>query len=87
MAYVPMNRARALIIVTRPQDYLPARLPEAARYLFDRKDTTEEERRPATEAIEWLRAKRDTGSVTRDDQSETDEPKPPPARQTRKRRS
>ena len=58
MAYVPMNRTRALIICTHPQDYLPARLREAARYLLDRRDTTEEERRLATEAIEGLRSKR-----------------------------
>jgi len=59
MAYVPMNRARALIIVTRPEDYLPGRLREAARYLLDRKDATEEERRLASEAIELLRSKRE----------------------------
>jgi len=35
MPSVPMNRARALIICTRPQDYLPGRLREAARYLLD----------------------------------------------------
>ena len=35
MAYVPMNRTRALIICTRPQDDAPARLREAARYLLD----------------------------------------------------
>ena len=34
MAYVPMNRARALIICTRPQDYAPSRLPEAVAYLL-----------------------------------------------------
>ena len=59
MAYVPINRTRALIICTRPQDYAPARLRLAARYLLDRPDTTEEERRLATEAIEWLRSKRE----------------------------
>jgi len=59
MAYVPMNRTRALIICTRPQDYAPARLREAARYLFDRRDATEEERRLATDAIERLRSKRE----------------------------
>jgi len=47
-----MNRARALTICTRPQDYAPARLREAAGYLLDRRDATEEERRLATEAIE-----------------------------------
>jgi len=45
MAYVPMNRTRALIICSRPQDLSPARLPEAARYLLDRKDATEESAR------------------------------------------
>ena len=79
-----MNRARALIIVTRPQDYLPGRLREAARYLLDRKDATEEERRLATEAIELLRAKRDEPSPQHEPQVE---PTQPPARQTRKRRN
>jgi len=48
MAYVPMNRTRALIICTHPQDYAPARLRESARHLLDRKDATDEERRLAT---------------------------------------
>jgi len=59
MGSVPINRTRALIICTRPQDYAPARLREAARYLLDRRDATEEEKRLATEAIEWPRSKRD----------------------------
>ena len=59
MAYVPMNRARAQIICTRPQDYAPARLRQAARYLLDKRDATEEEQRLASDAIEWLRSKRD----------------------------
>ena len=58
MAYVPMNRTRALIICTRPQDYDPARLREAARNLVNRRDAKEEERRLVTEAIESLRSKR-----------------------------
>jgi len=62
MAYVPINRARALIICTRPQDYMPARLREAARYLLDRRDATGEERRLATEAIELLRSRREEQS-------------------------
>jgi len=33
MAYVPMNRARALIICPRPQDYAPTGVYAAARYL------------------------------------------------------
>ena len=58
MGSVPINRTRALII-SAPQDYVPARLREAERYLLDRQDATEEERRLATEAIEGLRSKRD----------------------------
>ena len=58
MAYAPMNRTRALIICTRPQDYAPARLRLATRHLLDRPDTTEEEQRLASDAIEWLRSKR-----------------------------
>jgi len=54
----PMARTRALVIVRAPQDYAPARLREAARYLLDRRDATEEERRLASEAIAWLRSKR-----------------------------
>jgi hypothetical protein len=59
MGSVPINRTGALIICTRPQDYAPTRLREAARCLLDRKDATEEERRLATEALEGLRSKRD----------------------------
>jgi len=33
MAYAPMNRAHALIICTRPQDYAPTRVYAAASYL------------------------------------------------------
>ena len=90
MAYVPMNRARALIICTRPQDYLPGRLREAARYLLDRKDATDEERRLATEAIEWLRAKRgegEKGVPIGAQQKYVDEPKPAPGKQRRGRRN
>jgi len=84
MAYVPMNRARAPIICTRPPDYLPARLREAAPYLLDRKDATEEERRLATEAIELLRSKR--GEKPAPETEQVSEPKPAPARQRRKGR-
>jgi len=80
MAYVPMNRTRALIICTYPQDYLPGRLREAARYLLDRKDATDEERRLATEAIELLRAKR--GETPAPETEQVPEPTRPPARQT-----
>ena len=48
----------------RPQDYAPARLREAARYLLDRRDATEEESRLATEALGWLRSKRDEPKQT-----------------------
>jgi len=50
---------RALIVCTHPKDYVLPRLQEAARYMLDRRDTTDEKQRPATEAIEWLRGKRD----------------------------
>jgi len=89
MAYVPMNRTRALIIVTRPQDYLPGRLREAARYLLDRRDATEEERRLATEAIEWLRAKRgdvrsvDVSEVQHEPRAESTQPPAKPKRKSR----
>ena len=33
MAYAPINRARALIICTRPQDFAPSRVYAAACYL------------------------------------------------------
>ena len=90
-----MNRTRALIICTRPQDYAPARLREAARNLLDRRDVTEEERRLATEAIEWLRSKREekapleTAEPSNSDQRREQQAGSPqaPARQTRKRRS
>ena len=49
MAYVPINSTRALITCTHPQDYA-GRLREAARYLLDRRDATEEEQRLATAA-------------------------------------
>jgi len=52
MAYVPMNRAWTLVICTRPQDYMPVRVHEAASYLSGRSDATEEEWRLATEAID-----------------------------------
>ena len=95
MAYAPMNRTRALIICTRPQDYAPARLRLAARHLLDRPDTTEEEQRLASDAIEWLRSKRHgeaqlkTAESSNSDQSLEHQAGPPqaPARQTRKRRS
>jgi len=83
MGSVPINRTRALIICTRPQDYLPGRRLRAAHYLLDRKDATEEERRLATEAIDWLQAKRDEKSPPIS--AEVSEPNPAPAKQKRKR--
>jgi len=56
MAYVPMNRTHALIICNAPGLRPGARQREAARYLLDRRDAAEEERRLATEAIEWQQA-------------------------------
>jgi len=41
MDFVPTNLARALIICTRPPDYAPTRLREAARYLLDTRDATD----------------------------------------------
>ena len=43
MAYVPINRARALIIRTRPQDYAPTRVYAAASYLETLANATAEE--------------------------------------------
>ena len=89
MAYVPMNRSRALIICTRPRDYLPARLREAARCLLDRRDATEEERRLATEAIDLLRSKREEASphgVAMVPDEPPAESKQPAAKQKRKSR-
>ena len=43
MAYVPMNRARALIICTRPQGYAPSRVYAAACYLEAPENATAEE--------------------------------------------
>ena len=90
MAYLTMNRTRALVICTLPQDYLTGRLREAARYLPDRRDATEEERRLATEAIELLRSKRgENAPLTAEPANSDQQAGPPqaPARQTRKRRS
>ena len=39
----PMNRARALIICTRPQDYAPTRVYAAASYLETQVNATAEE--------------------------------------------
>ena len=59
MAYVPRNRARALVIVHEPQAYAPSRVHEAAAYQVQSPSATQEESRLANRAIEWLRNKRD----------------------------
>jgi hypothetical protein len=51
-----MNR---VLICTQPQNYMPARVQEALAYLLRMSGATEDERRLASEAIEWLRSKRD----------------------------
>jgi hypothetical protein len=68
-----MNRVRALVICHAPQAYAPSRVREAASYLLQSSASTEEERRLASEAIEWLRSKRDA-------------PKPAAGKQKRKGR-
>ena len=73
MAYVPMNRVRALVIVHEPRAYTPSRVQEAAAYLLQSPSATDEESRLANDAIAWLRSKRD-------------EPKPAAGKQKRKGR-
>jgi len=58
MAYVPMNRVRALVIVHEPAAYAPTRVRDAANYLLTSSSATEDEQRLANDAIEWLRSKR-----------------------------
>ena len=55
---IPINRTRALVICHAPAAYAPTRVREAASYLLQ-SSRTEDEQRVATEAIEWLRSKRD----------------------------
>ena len=57
MAYVPMKRTRALVIVHQPQAYAPSRVRDAANYLLVSLASTEEEQRKAKEGLEWLRGK------------------------------
>ena len=52
MAYVPMNRVRALVIVHEPAAYAPTRVRDAANYLLTSSSATEDEQRLANEAIE-----------------------------------
>jgi len=59
MAYVPMNRVRALVIVHEPAAYARSRVRDAANYLLTSSSATEDEQRLANEAIEWLQSKRD----------------------------
>lgn len=54
MRSVPMNRARALIICTRPGDYMHTRVREAAKHLLAQTDVSEEEKRLAEEALKSL---------------------------------
>jgi len=56
---IPINRTRALVICHAPAAYAPTRVREAASYLLQSSSATEDEQRVATEAIEWLRSKRD----------------------------
>jgi hypothetical protein len=58
MVSVRMNRARALLICTRPQNYTPARVHEAVAYP-EKSEATEDERRLASEAMAWLQRKQD----------------------------
>jgi hypothetical protein len=67
------DRARAQLICTRPQNYMPARAHEAVAYLLQMSNATEDERRLTSEAIEWLEGRRD-------------EPKPAVAKPKRKGR-
>jgi len=55
MAYVPMNRAQALIICTRPQDYAP-RVREAARYLLDKRERQRRWGKPPAQIVGGLDA-------------------------------
>jgi hypothetical protein len=59
MGSVPINRARALIICTRPEAHDPTRVHEAASFLAARPDATEDEKRLAADAMAWIRGKRD----------------------------
>jgi len=60
MPSVPMNRARALIICTRPQDYAPSRVHAAAWYLESLENATAEDLELAKQAhLFLLKAKRE----------------------------
>ena len=64
MAYVPMNRVRALVIVHESQAYAPTRVRDATSYLLSSSASTEDEKRFATDALEWLRSKQSRASPT-----------------------
>ena len=58
MAYVPMNRTRALIICTRPQDYSPSKVYATACYLETLANATAEELELAKRAHLFLQQAR-----------------------------
>jgi hypothetical protein len=47
-----MNRARSLLICTRPTDYGTRRAREAAEHLLPQPDVSEEDKRLASQALE-----------------------------------
>jgi len=57
--WTPVTESDQWIPTKEKQQQMKLELREAARHLLDRRDTTEDERRLATKAIEWLRSKRD----------------------------
>jgi hypothetical protein len=59
MRSAAMTRARAQLLCARPQNYMPARVQEPAAYLLGMSSATKDEQRLASEALEWLRSKRD----------------------------
>jgi hypothetical protein len=52
MPSVPMNRARALLICTRPTDYGTWRVREAAEHLLARANASDEDKQLASQALE-----------------------------------
>jgi hypothetical protein len=53
---VPMTRARALMICTRPADYGTWRVREAAEHLLAQPNASEEDKRLAAQALEKVGA-------------------------------
>jgi len=76
MAYVPMNRVRALVIVHEPAAYAPTRVRDAASYVLDSSVSTEDEKRLANEAIAWLQSKRDEANRREDTGSSREDVEP-----------